>query len=90
MYVKLILKDVEIKSQIINEAKRLKGSNHLNGVYIKNDETKLSRKENYRLRQKRRTLKTQHTNTDIKIEKGKIIQDGLVVDKYDITNQLFC
>ena len=28
--VKLTLKDVEIKSQIINEAKRLKGSAHFN------------------------------------------------------------
>ena len=38
-------------------------------IYIKNDETKLARSENYRIRQKARTLRLEYPGEEIKIER---------------------
>ena len=89
---KLIFNDTAIKNMVLGKAKQLRDCecDQLKRVYIKNDETKLASKENYRLRQKRRALKDDYPESVLKIEKGKLIQDGVVVDKFDLNNQIFC
>ena len=88
--VKVIFNCMDTKKKIITEARRLKDINALNMIYIKNDETKLARSENYRLRVKARALRAQFPNAAVKIEKGVLKQDGVVVDKFDLNNQIFC
>ena len=89
---KLIFNDTETKNTVLVKASKLRECEceQLKKVYIKNDETKLASKENYRLRQKRRNLIKEHPNAVFKIEKGKLLQDGMEVDKFDLNNQIFC
>ena len=67
---RLIFRDMETKKRLMRETRKLKDNEHFRTVYIKNDETKLSRNENYRLRQKLRALKSDHPNAQIKLEKA--------------------
>ena len=87
--VKLTFTDIETKKKVLGNAKLLKNSKEFPGVYIRNDETKISRKENFRLRDKARNLKSQHSESEVKIVKGKLLHDGVEVDKFDISNQIF-
>ena len=65
-----MMNDVEKKKKIISEARKLKDMEGFKDIYIKNDETKLARSENYRLRQKARTLCLEYPREEIKIEEG--------------------
>ena len=89
--VKLIFKDIETKKKVMKNAMKFKGNEHFGTVYIRNNETKLTREENFRLRQKARALRAvpENENVVIKIEKGKLMNNGAIVDKFDITNQIF-
>ena len=58
-------------------------------VYVKNDETKLSRSENYRLRKKAKELREEFPNDVVKIEKGVLKRNDVQVDKFDLNNQIF-
>ena len=87
---KLIFKDTKKKQPLIDNAKNLKDNEHFGNVFIRNDQTKLARKENFRLREKARELRSVNASAVIKIEKGKILQDSVVVDQYNISNQIFC
>ena len=87
-----MLNDIEVKNKIMEQAKKLRhcGCSQLEKVFIKHDETKLSSKENYRLRQRKRALKELHPNAELKIERGRLLQDGTEVDKFDLNRQIFC
>ena len=91
---KLIFNDTESKNTVLVKASKLRECEceceQLKKVYIKNDERKLASKENYRLHQKRRNLINEHPNAVFKIEKGKLLQDGTEVVKFDLNNQIFC
>ena len=89
---KMIFKDIETKTRLMSQAKKLKDNEHFSNVYVRNDETKLARKENYRLWQKARELRSDEANVNavIKIEKGKLIHNDIIVDQYNISNQIFC
>ena len=58
-------------------------------VYVNYDEPYYSRKENNRLRKKKSDLIRNHANDDIKIAKGKLYHNNMVVDQFDLSNQLF-
>ena len=88
--VKIIFENLSDKYNVMKEAKCLKDCDTFKGVYIKNDESKLARNENYRLRKKSRSLRADYPHSVIKIEKGKLLQDGVAVDTFDINNQIFC
>ena len=88
--VKLTIDDIGTKNSILQNARKLKSTESLQKVYIKNDETRLARSENYRLRDKARKLRIQFPDTVVKIEKGKLLRDGVICDKFDINNQIFC
>ena len=90
--VKLIFDKIDTKMMVLREARKLKNCEceALQKVFVKNDETKLARNENYRLREKARSLRRENHDSMIKIEKGKLLQDGVIVDKFDLNNQIFC
>ena len=59
-------------------------------VYVRNDETQLSRSENYRIRKKARELRESHPDDTIKTEKGVLYHNGTEIDHFDLSNQIFC
>ena len=92
---KVIFSSTELKRKTQENAKSFK--NHANqffqSIYVKNDETKLARNENFRLRKKARELRAacldDATRNTIKIEKGVLKQGGVIIDKFDLNNQIF-
>lgn len=59
-------------------------------VYINNDMSVLMRKEDKRLRETMKTLKSTAQSTDkIFIRGGKLYKNSMIVDKIDIASQLF-
>ena len=69
-FAKVILKKIETKQGIIKESKCLKDNEVFRGVYIKNDETKLARNENYRLRKKARELRAEFPESCARWHRG--------------------
>ena len=86
--VKIQLANAEDVKHVINKAKELKNFTTAK-VYVNYDETYYIRKENNRLRKKRSDLKIDHVNDEIKISKGKLYHNNIVVDQFDLSNQLF-
>ena len=86
--VKLKLKDHTKIATIITNAKKLKNLNNTK-IYIKRDEPYYSRKENASLRKKRYDLSQENRDDNFKIEKGKLYHNDIVVDKFDLNNQIF-
>ena len=86
---KVIMDTVELKQTTITNAKTFKEHENeiFHSIYVKNDETKLARDENYRLRQKARAIRTLHPNEPVKIEKGVLKHNGN--DQFDLSNQIF-
>ena len=73
---------------IINNAKRLK-SFEAAKIFINYDEPYYSRKENYRLRKKKSDLQKDHAGDEIKISRGKLYHNNMVVDRFNLSNQIF-
>ena len=87
---KVTFHSIEKKKQTLANSKTLKDKgNFFRSVYCKNDETKISRSENYRLRKKAKELREEFPNDTIKIEKGVLKRNDIQVDKFDLNNQLF-
>ena len=78
----------EIVKDIIPKAKGLKSFDK-GKVYINYDEPFYSRKENLRLRKKKYNLLEKHPNDVVKIAKGKLYHNDTIVDRFNISNQLF-
>ena len=58
-------------------------------IYINYDEPYHTRKENNRLRKKKSFLLRAHQNDEIKINKGKLYHNDMIVDQFDLSNQIF-
>ena len=58
------------------------------GISIKTDEPKMARDENYRLRMKSKNLRDQFPNSEAKLTKGILTQDSVIIDKFDLINQI--
>ena len=86
--VKMQLSSSEDVKTVISSAKRLKTFKDMK-VYINYDEPYHSRRENNRLRKRKSDLKRMHINDDIKISKGKLYHNEMIVDQFDISHQLF-
>ena len=90
---KIIFKTQELKKKTMEKTKMFKEHENafFQSVYVRNDETKLSRSENYRIRKKARELRESNPNDKtIKIEKGVLYQNGSEIDHFDLSNQIFC
>ena len=87
---KVTFHSIDIKKQTLANSKTLKDKgNFFRSIYCKNDETKIARSENYRLRKKAKELREEFPDDTIKIEKGVLKRNNVQVDKFDLNNQLF-
>ena len=87
---KVTFQSIDMKKQTLTNSKTLKDKgNFFRSVYCKNDETKIARAENYRLRKKAKELREQFPDDTVKIEKGVLKRNDVQVDKFDLNNQLF-
>ena len=88
LITKLKFSNREKLKLILANSMKLKNLPH-NKIFIKKDEPYHTRKENGRLRKKRYDLSQLHPLDEIKIEKGKLFHNRMVVDKFDLNNQIF-
>ena len=86
---KVVFKDFEMKMKVLKNAMKLKQNNTLKTVYLKWDEPKLTRQENYRLRKMKRELISKHPNDKVELKKGVLTHNDIQCDKFDLTNQIF-
>ena len=49
----------------------------------------ISHVKKMRLRKKRYELSQANPNDDIKLQKGKLLHNATIVDKFDLNNQIF-
>ena len=90
-------KSTKAKFDVLSHAKDIKGWNEDKSVilgnreiFINQDESPLTRKENHRLRMERNRLRKLDENRDKKIViyKGKLKVDEVIQDEFNIDNQL--
>ena len=87
--------NINAKKNLLSNSKKLNGLSDddvRKKVFIKSEQTPLTRKENSRLYGEFKKLQTTHKDDDtkiVKLEKGKLYLDGEVVDEFSLTNQLF-
>ena len=87
---KVTFLSIDKKKETLANSKSLKEKEEFfRSVYVKNDETKMSRNENYRLRKKAKALREEFPRDVIKIEKGVLKQNDTQIDKFDLNNQIF-
>ena len=87
---KVTFTSIDTKKETLANSKTLKDKgNFFRSIYCKNDETKIARSENYRLRKKAKELRDEFPDDTIKIEKGVLKRNDVQVDKFDLNNQLF-
>ena len=89
--IKIQFKDIDTKKTLMKKKADLKTLNDqhpLKKIYINNDEPPLTHKENVRLRSKAYNLR-QAGEGAILLEKGVLTKDGVQVDCFDLSNQLF-
>ena len=80
--------DASVVKTIISNANKLK-SFKLGDVYLNYDEPFHTRKENNRLRKEKAIQSKKHPNDTFKISKGKLYQNDIVIDKFNLSNQIF-
>jgi hypothetical protein len=87
--------NINRKKNILDNSKKLNGlaeDNLLKKVYVKNEQTPLTRKENSRIYGEFKKLQQTHEGDEtkqVKLERGKLYLNGDVVDEFSLTNQLF-
>ena len=87
---KVTFTSIDTKKETLANSKTLKDKgDFFRSIYCKNDETKIARSENYRLRKKAKELRDEFPDDTIKIEKGVLKRNDVQVDKFDLNNQLF-
>ena len=80
------MKNASLAKDILLNSKKLKNLRSAK-LYVNSD--KPYRKEDQRLRKKKFDLSQLHPEHDIKIEKGKLYPNGIVVDTFNLNNQFF-
>ena len=85
---KLKFEDPSLVKNILSNAKKLKNLTTAK-IFIKKDEPYFTRKENARLRKRRYDLAQENRNDNFTIDKGKLYHNDVVVDKFDLNNQIF-
>ena len=78
----------DIKRKIVEKFRELKSNTKYNGIFMAYDLPPLTVRENNRLRDKLKELKSANPIATHKITKGKLHSNGVVVDEFNIANQL--
>ena len=87
--------DPDAKKKVISNSKKLNGledGDPMRKVYIKNEQTPLTRKENSRLYNEFKKLQETHKDDvtmNVKLERGKLLLNDQQVDEFSLSNQLF-
>jgi hypothetical protein len=92
--IKVSLKDRNIKFEFLNNRKNIASNDELKSVlysriFVNSDSSFLIQKEEFRLRQKLKQLKSEKPNGRYYIRSGHLYVDEISVDKVDVINQLF-
>lgn len=92
-------KNRPIKLKFINENEKrntvnksrdvFKENEAFNNIYLNYDESTYRRLENGRLRRMKKENKAKYPDKDIQLQKGQLLMDNNVIDKYNIKNQIF-
>ena len=95
---KVTFNDYSTKMEVIKNCKKLgtlDSEDPLKKIRVSYDDPPLTRKENKRLSTKLYELR--HANTDAqgdteavyKLDKGKLLKDGVAIDEFNLNNQIF-
>lgn len=92
--LKVTFKNKDTKFIFLNKRKEISTSNNLlksfhQRVYINSDCSFLVQKEEFRLREKLRRIKSESPNSKSYLRSGLLYLDGSVVDRVDVKNQMF-
>lgn len=92
--LKVTFENVAYKRRVMTSQRRLRESDEVTAafgkVYVNPDSSFLMRKEEKRLREKLKELKTTaHGSEDIYIRRGTLYRNSEVIDRVNIINQLF-
>ena len=87
--------DADAKKNVLSNSRKLNGldeSDPMRRVFIKNEQTPLTRKENTRLYNEFKKLEETHKDNgdmNVKLERGKLFLNDQQVDEFSLVNQLF-
>lgn len=87
--VKIKMKSRDHRNLLLSNARLLRNNPDFQGVYIAADRCFLDRQESLRLRLRAKSLRSDFPKAEIKYTKGKLLVDGLEVDKEDPLAQIF-
>lgn len=92
--LRITLADKKVKFAFLNMRKSISMNKDLqqafhNRVFINSDNSFLRQKEDYRLRERLRELKNDYPNSRSYIRAGALYQNGSIIDKVDVRNQIF-
>ena len=92
--LKVTLSDSDKKFKFLNKRKFIAANDEMknifhNRIFVNTDSSFLVQKEESRLRERLKELKREDPNTPIYIRSGALYYDGGIIDKVDVTNQLF-
>ena len=87
--IKVTFNSKSCRDSILRHSGQLRSAADYKGVYINPDESPLTRKENARLRQKKKLLLNNKAEGDnIRLQRGVLLKNDSVIDRFDIKNQL--
>lgn len=92
--LKISLKDKNDKFKVLNKRKDITQSQDIQStfgqrIFVNNDSSFLVRKEEYRLRQEMKRLRSSYPGEPIFLRAGSLYHNDLIVDKINIENSLF-
>ena len=89
--VKVIFQTPDLRNKVLLGRKNLRTRPEFQNIFVNRDESKLRRAENARLRRVAKGLRANCTPTDRKkifFKNGKLMNNGIEVDSFDLKNQL--
>ena len=88
--MKIKLRNEEDKRKLVTESRKLtRTTPDLHEIFVNFDESPLTRRENARLRTSRKDLKKANPDKEVTIRGRKVYLGNVVVDEFDILNQVF-
>ena len=92
--LKIVFEDSEKKYQLLNMRRSISTNDRIQRIfhrriYINCDSSFLMQKEEFRLRQKLKQLKSENPGSSSYIRSGTLYLNGTIFDKIDVKNQLF-
>jgi len=92
--LKITLRDSDVKYKFLNKRRDIANNDELfktfhQRIFVSCDSSFLVRKEEFRLRQRLKDLKTENPNTPSFIRSGSLYLGNVLIDRIDVKKQLF-